>query len=304
MRIGIDLGGTKTEGVLLDRHGEVVARERRPTGASRYEAIVDGVVALVRTLEDAAAMACSVGVGIPGTIDRATGLVKNANTTCLIGQPLAQDLEARLERDVRLENDANCFAVAEAHAGAARDHRTIFGVILGTGVGGGLVIDGRVHRGRHGIAGEWGHSPIEDRDLDAPPTPLCYCGQRGCIETRLSGPAFEQDYARMSGEAVSAEAIVARIPADAAASRALDRYVGFLAEGLARVFHIVDPDAVVLGGGMSNVSTLYERLPGAIATVLFNPRLEAPVLRNELGDSAGVFGAAWLWNAPDAEGGI
>ena len=300
MRIGIDLGGTKTEGLLLADDGSERQRIRRPTPAAEgYEAIVAGITDLVRSLEREAGSRCSVGLGIPGIVDAQTGRVKNANTTVLIGEPLAADLAARLDREVRIANDANCFAVAEARAGAARGHRVVFGAILGTGCGGGLVIDGRAHVGRHGIAGEWGHSPIEDRGPRAGPPPRCYCGQLGCLELRASGTGFERDYARLAGletGLVRAPDIVTRIEAgDATASLALDRYIGFLAEALARVFHIVDPDAVVLGGGMSNVTALYDRLPAAVEQVLFNPTLDAPILRNELGDSAGVYGAAWLW---------
>lgn len=302
VRIGIDLGGTKTEGVLLDAEGNVCARERRPTPSTQgYAGIVAQVVALARALERAAERTCRVGVGIPGTVDTASGLVKNANTNALIGEPLAADLSDALDREVRVANDANCFAIAEAQAGAGRGYRVVFGVILGTGCGSGLVIDGQVHGGRHGIAGEWGHSPIEDRQSDPAPATLCYCGQLGCLETRVSGPAFERDYARLVGldaASVGAPEIVSRAHAgEAVAIQVVERYLGFLAEGLARVFHIVDPDVVVLGGGMSKMDLLYERLPKAVESVLFNPTLDAPILRNELGDSAGVFGAAWLWNA-------
>lgn len=303
MRIGIDLGGTKTEGLLLGSDGGVLARERRPTPAARgYSAILAQIVDLVRDLERGSSDACRVGVGIPGTVDRASGLVKNANTNALIGEPLAADLSEALSREVRVANDANCFAVAEACAGAARGYRVVFGAILGTGCGSGLVLDGRVHEGRHGIAGEWGHSPIEDRQPDAAPAPapLCYCGQRGCLEMRASGPALERDYARLAGQdavPLRAPEIVARAEeGDPTAARAIERYIAFLAEALARVFHIVDPDVVVLGGGMSNVDLLYARLPKAVEAVLFNPTLDAPILKNELGDSAGVFGAAWLWS--------
>ncbi len=297
--MGIDLGGTKIEGVVLDPADAVIVRRRIPTPrAAGYAAILDAVQGLVLELEAEAGAPCSVGIGIPGTIRRDTGRVKNANTTCLIGEPLQADLEARLDRSLRVENDANCFAVAEAHAGAAQGAAVVFGVILGTGVGGGLVIDGKARKGLHGIAGEWGHSPIEDRDPDGPPAPACYCGQHGCVETRLSGPAFEADYARLAGrEGTSAVEIAKRAAqGEPAARRATLRYLAFFGEGMARVIHVVDPDVIVLGGGLANMDVLYAEGPAAIERVLFSDSLQAPISRNALGDSAGVFGAAWLWN--------
>ena len=301
MRIGIDLGGSKIEAVLLTEEGRVLRRQRRATPWELgYEAVVDALGDLVAELEREAprdgAERATVGVGIPGCIDRETGRVKNANSTALIGRPLQSDLEARLGCEVRMANDANCFAVAEALAGAARGQRMVFGVILGTGVGGGLVLDGAPREGLHGIAGEWGHSPIGDEDPDAPPAPTCYCGQRGCVETRLSGPAFEADYARLSGRDLRAPEILERAAArEATAVRALDRYLRFFGEGVARIIHILDPDAIVLGGGMSKTPALYDRGRDAVERVLFDARLRTPILRHELGDSAGVFGAAWLW---------
>ncbi len=301
MRIGIDLGGTKTEGVLLDPSGAVLERQRVATpSAEGYEAVRATVIGLVGELAAGAAEA-SIGVGIPGCIDAGSGVVKNANSTCLIGHPLAADLAAGLGRPVRVANDANCFAVAEARAGAARGQRVVFGIILGTGVGGGLVLDGEARVGLHGIAGEWGHSPLHDRlrqegDPDAPEAPACYCGQRGCVETRLSGPALEQDHVRLGGAPLDAAEIFERAASgDATARRATERYLAFFGEGLARLIHILDPDAIVLGGGLSNNPRLYDDGRDAIERVLFNQTLRTPILRNELGDSAGVFGAAWLW---------
>lgn len=304
MRIGIDLGGSKTEAVLLDEADSVLERMREPTPwDAGYEGVLDLLAGFVARLDEAARRRASpagqpptVGMGIPGCLDRASGRVKNANSVGLIGRPLQADLEARLGPRVRLANDANCFAVAEALAGAARGHAVVFGVILGTGVGGGLVLDGEAREGLHGIAGEWGHSPIEDRDPEGPPAPACYCGQHGCVETRLSGPAFERDYERLSGSACAAPEILRRLAAgDADAAHALDRYLGFFGEGLARIIHLLDPDAIVLGGGMSKTPQLYERGRDAIERVLFDARLKTPLLRHQLGDSAGVFGAAWLW---------
>ncbi len=295
MRIGVDLGGTKIEGVLLDGDGRVRARERVPTPAVEgYDAVLDRLAALVDELRPAGADA-TVGVGIPGCISAETGRVKNSNTTGLNGKPLREDLEARLGQEIRVANDANCFAVAEAIAGAAQDARVVFGVILGTGTGGGVVIDGEARVGVHGIAGEWGHSPIGDPDPSVP-APACYCGQHGCVETRLSGPGFERDYQRIAGTELRAPEILARADkGEAQAQAALERYLGFFGEAIARVIHILDPDVIVLGGGMANNPHLYDRGLEAVNRVLFSERLLTPIRKHALGDSAGVFGAAWLW---------
>jgi len=297
MRIGIDLGGTKIEGILLGNQGEVLERCRRPTPREGgYCAVLDAVVELVGDLTARARTPCPVGMGIPGCVDSPSRRVKNANSTVLIGRPLGQDLEDRLGRPARLANDANCFAVAEALAGAGRGLSVIFGVILGTGVGGGLVIDGRVRQGLHGIAGEWGHSPIGTGDPATGRGPPCYCGLRGCVETRLSGPGLEAEYLRQGGAWARAPDILQRArEGEAAALRTHALYLRHFGEALARVIHILDPDAIILGGGLSNDERLYDRGRAEIEKALFNPRLQTPLLRNELGDSAGVFGAAWLW---------
>ncbi len=296
VRIGIDLGGTKIEGVLLDAGGATLRRERIPTPREgSYESILQAVVTHVQLLGGDAAGACTVGVGIPGTVDVRSGVVKNANTTALIGHALQSDLEERLGQAVAVANDANCFAVAEARAGAARDASVVFGVILGTGVGGGVVWNGRAWSGHQGIAGEWGHSRIADPD--GVPAPSCYCGHKGCIETRLSGPALEADYRRLSGTEtrVAAADLPARADGgDGAAAEALARYLWFFGDALASVLHVLDPEVVVLGGGLSNLELLYTDGPAAVAARLFNPRLETPIRKATLGDSAGVFGAAWL----------
>jgi len=305
-RIGIDLGGTKTEGIVLDDAGRELARERRPTpAAAGYDAILGDVVSLVRDLE-ARCGPCSVGVGTPGAISAQTGRLKNSNTICLNGQPILADLERLLARPVRVANDANCFALSEALDGAARGARVVFGVILGTGVGGGIVIDGRPIEGLQRIAGEWGHNVLEP---DGPP---CYCGKRGCVETFLSGPGLTRDYASHGGEPdVPATRIVARAGADEAAARAaLERYHDRFGRALSVVVNILDPDAVVLGGGMSNIDSLYTAGRARLGCYVFsahgteNPpegkrgeALRTPILRHVHGDSSGVRGAALLWSA-------
>ena len=304
MRIGVDLGGTKTEVVLLADDGTIVFRERVPTPAQEgYRAILDTVIAEVERARDAAVGPCSVGVGIPGCVDGPTGRVKGANTTALNGRSLRTDLEAALGHPVAVANDANCFAVAETRAGAARGARVVFGVILGTGTGGGVVLGGEAWNGHQGIAGEWGHSPVAESEPDGPEAPLCWCGQRGCVETRLSGPALARDYARLAGHEagapVDATEIERRAEAgEAAARRALERYLSFFGRALAPVLQILDPEVVVLGGGVSRMACLYSQGPAAVEMALFNPRLDTPIRRHELGDSAGVLGAAWLPLAP------
>lgn len=301
MRIGIDLGGTKIEGIALDEDGVERARRRLPTPAGDYRATVEAVAGLVADLERATGARSSVGVGIPGAIAPDTGLVKNANSTCLIGRALDKDLEARLGRPVRLANDANCFAVSEAVDGAGRGARVVFGVILGTGVGGGVVIAGRALAGRNAIAGEWGHNPLPWPGDDERPGAPCFCGKRGCIETFLSGPGFAREFRDASGETLAPAAIVARAEAgDGAAEAALGRYEERLARALATVINVLDPDAIVLGGGMSKVARLYANVPRLWPRWVFSTRAETPLLKNAHGDSGGVRGAAWLW--PPADG--
>jgi fructokinase len=305
MRIGIDLGGTKTEGLVMDDAGAELLRERRPTPTTQgYAAIVASVVALVADLETAVGQSCRIGIGTPGAISARTGRLKNSNTTCLNGQPLLDDLQRQLARSVRLANDANCFALSEAIDGAARGAAVAFGVILGTGVGGGLVVRGRLVEGLQRIAGEWGHNVLEP---DGPP---CYCGKRGCVETFLSGPGLLRDYRAAGGTATSAAEVVAGSTAgEPLAAAALERYLDRFGRALSVVVNILDPDVVVLGGGLSNVESLYtigrERLrryvfaaqgdasAGAMAT---HEEPLTPVKRNVHGDSSGVRGAAQLWD--------
>jgi fructokinase len=307
MRIGIDLGGTKIEGLVIDEAGGERLRRRVPTPTSGYEAVVAAIVDLVTGLEADIGARASVGIGIPGTLSPATGLVKNANSTRLIGHPLDRDLEARLGRPVRVANDANCFALSEATDGAAAPEaqadagadgrpRVVFGVILGTGVGGGVAIDGRVLVGPNGIAGEWGHNPLPWPADDERPGPACYCGKHGCVETWLSGPGLARDHERHTGERVDAATLAARAEAgDPAADATFTRYEDRLARGLATVMNVLDPDVIVLGGGVSNARRLYENVPRLWGRYVFSDTVRARLVPNRHGDSSGVRGAAWLW---------
>jgi fructokinase len=297
MRIGIDLGGTKIEVLALDDQGRELHRRRVPTPRHDYAAIVAAIAGLVRGAESELGVTGTVGVGIPGSISPATGLVKNANTTVLIGHPLDKDLEAALGRPVRLENDANCFALSEAVDGAAAGAGVVFGLIIGTGAGSGIVIDGKVLRGRHLIGGEFGHNPLPWPTVDeVVEAPACYCGQNGCLETWVSGTGFAEDYRRATGEAVPAPEIAALAMTGHAAARAsYDRYVSRLARGLAHVVNLIDPDVIVAGGGMSNVTSLYTDLPRAMRPYVFSDSCTTPIVKARHGDSSGVRGAAWLW---------
>ena len=289
-RIGIDLGGTKTEGIVLDASGGTLVRERIPTERERgYEAIVSRTAELVARLRPHAPAAAHVGIGTPGSTSVRDGTLKNSNTTCLNGRPLHRDLERAIGLPVRMENDANCFAVAEAVHGAGRGHRLIFGVILGTGVGGGIVIDGAPWPGPQHIAGEWGHHRLD------PAGPPCYCGQRGCAEALLSGPALAAAYAAAGGGPADAATIAARAASgEPIATQVLARYLDWFGRALANVVNILDPDVIVLGGGLSNLDALYDRGRDAVARYVFNDELRTPIVRNALGDSAGVIGAALL----------
>jgi fructokinase len=299
LRIGVDLGGTKIEALVLDRNGDEVSRKRIPTPRGDYEATVRAIRGLVGAVAAEAGERASdvpVGVGIPGTLSPTTGLVKNANSTWLIGRAFDRDLEAALGRPVRLANDANCFALSEAVDGAGQDGRVVFGVIVGTGTGAGLVVDRRVHVGRNAIAGEWGHNPLPWADACEIPGESCYCGKRGCIETFLSGPGLERDFAATSGMAAPAEAIAGLAAAgDPAARATIDRYARRMAKALASVINVIDPDVIVLGGGCSNVESLYDEVPRLWARYAFSDSVTTPLRRNRHGDSSGVRGAAWLW---------
>jgi fructokinase len=292
VRIGIDLGGTKIEAIAIMADGREALRRRVPTPRGDYAATVEAIAALVEHVERAAGQRGSVGVGIPGAISPATGLVKNANSTWLIGRPLADDLPRRLGRPVRFANDANCFALSEATDGAAAGCAVVFGVIVGTGVGGGLVVHGRGVTGANAIAGEWGHNPLPAPRPEDGAGRACYCGRRGCIETYLSGPALTADYdGRTSPEEIARRAEAG----DASAEAALARYDDRMARALASVINIVDPDAIVLGGGLSNIDRLYSSVPLRWSRHVFSDRVATRLVRARHGDSSGVRGAAWLW---------
>jgi fructokinase len=296
MRVGVDLGGTKIEGIAIGRDHRELARQRVPTPRHDYDATLEVVVGLVADLERKTAARGTVGVGIPGTISPATGLVKNANSTWLIGRPLRDDLTARLDRPVRFANDANCFALSEASDGAAAGAHVVFGVIVGTGTGGGLVIDGRVIEGRNAVAGEWGHNPLPWPHPGEWPGPSCYCGRTGCIETFLSGPGLSRDYLAASGRALESAAIVERASAgEPDAEMALARYEERMARALASVVNLLDPDVIVLGGGLSNIERLYANVPQLWAPFVFSDRVDTRLVRALHGDASGVRGAAWLW---------
>jgi fructokinase len=289
-RIGIDLGGTKIEAAGLDPDGAVVWRRRVDTPVG-YNDIIATMASLVEAADRDLGISPSVGVGIPGTLSPATGLVKNANTQALIGHALDVDLATALGRPVRVENDANCFALSEAADGAGAGARTVFGVIIGTGCGGGIVVDGRVLGGRNRIAGEWGHTPLPWPRPDELPLPRCWCGQYGCLELYLSGPGL----ARSCDAATAAELPGRAAAGDAVAQQALDRHADRLARGLAVIMNILDPDVIVLGGGLSNMDHLYDQVPARMADYVFSDVTATPVVRNRHGDSSGVRGAAWLW---------
>lgn len=302
LRFGIDLGGSKIELAALDSSGRACHGRRIDTPPGGYDATVEAVASLVEAAERELGASGTVGVATPGARSLRTGHIKNANSTCLNGKPLKEDLERRLAREVRIANDANCFALSEAVDGAGRDAGVVFGVILGTGVGGGIVVQRRVLTGANAIAGEWGHNPLP---LPAPedlPLPLCYCGRRGCVETYLSGPGLTADLARVSGDRRSAAEIALRAEAgDPACVAALERYEARLARSLAVVINVLDPDAIVLGGGLSRVRRFYDRVPRLWGAHVFSDEVRTRLLPPVHGDASGVRGAAWLWEAPNPD---
>jgi fructokinase len=335
MHIGIDLGGTKTEVICLNAdNGNELYRHRVPSARNGYKSTIDNIVSLVTQAEEALSQKGTVGIGIPGTVSSLNGLVKNSNTTALNGQPLDKDLAVALGRPIRVENDANCFAVSEAVDGAGEGKRVVFGVIIGTGCGAGVVINGQPLTGLNGIGGEWGHNPLplphlynknpadllagfgkgheissiyaakgqpeyftDDPALNEFPGEQCYCGKRGCLETWISGTGFKQEYKRVTSEDLSTHDIIANAKkGEARAVAALDRYIDRLARALAGIIDIIDPDIIVLGGGMSNVAQLYTGVPAVWDRYIFSDTCHTPIAPPRHGDSSGVRGAAWLWN--------
>ncbi|XYD09740.1 ROK family protein [Methylobacterium sp. NMS12] len=297
-RLGIDLGGTKIAGIVLGRDGTTLAEARMPAPRGAYRATVEAVADLVLRLEAEAGAPCSVGIGMPGSLSPATGLVRNANSHWLNGHPFAADLGARLERPLRIENDANCLAVSEAIDGAGAGARVVWAVILGTGVGSGIALDGRALTGRNGIAGEWGHGPLPAPRDDERPGAACYCGRRGCVETWLSGPGLAADHARRHGGSLAAEAIVADARAGSPAAReTLAVHLERLGRAAAQVVNLLDPDVIVIGGGLSRIPELIAGLSAAIAPHVFSDAFDTPVRASLHGDASGVRGAAWLWEA-------
>ena len=300
IRFGIDLGGTKIELIALDKRGVEAWRRREPTPQGDYRGTLETICELVWRAERELGEVGHVGIGTPGAISRVTGLLKNSNSVCLNGQPLVQDLEALLQRPVRIANDADCFALSEASDGAAVGLPVVFGVILGTGVGGGIVVNGRLLQGPNAIAGEWGHNPLPWPRPEELPGPQCYCGKQGCIETFLSGPGLAHDFFQQSGHSLTVPEILSRAEAgEPDAEAAFQRYEDRLARALAHVINLLDPDAIVLGGGLSNCARLYEQVPLHWGRYVFSDRVDTRLLPPVHGDSSGVRGAAWLWKVDE-----
>ncbi len=296
MRIGVDVGGTKIEAAAIADDGTIVLRRRVATPAGNYPAAVEALATLVLGLESALGQQCPVGCGIPGSISPATGLVRNAHNSPFQGRPFDQDLAARLGRPVRMMNDANCFALSEARDGSAAGAQIVFGVILGTGCGGGVVVGGEVLLGTNAIAGEWGHNPLPWPEDDERPGLACTCGKLGCIETFLSGTGLARQHAQDAGQVLSAAEIVERAEGgDSAAEASLQRYENRLARALASVINLIDPDVIVLGGGMSNTPRLYQNVPRLWSRWVFSDRIDTRLVPPKFGDSSGVRGGAWLW---------
>lgn len=301
MQIGVDLGGTKIEAVAIDRNGATLVRRRVPTPREDYAATVAAISALIEEIERELGTRGSVGIGIPGAFSASSGLIKNCNSTWLLGKPLDKDLAARLGRPLRITNDANCLTVSEATNGAAAGAEIVFGVILGTGVGGGVAINGRPHVGKNAIAGEWGHMSMPWPRPDELPGPPCYCGLSGCVETFLSGPGLARDFEAATGTRTTAAEIAEQAESGApAANAALERFEDRLARALAPVINLLDPDVIVLGGGVSNIDRLYTNVPTLLPRYVFSDQVVTPVVKAAHGDSSGVFGAAHLWPAGEA----
>ena len=297
LRLGVDLGGSKIEIIALNPDGQTLLRRRIATPQGNYQATIEAIRDLVLGAEHELGQSGSLGIGIPGAESLASGLIKNANSTCLIGQPLRLDLQNALQREIRLANDANCFALSEAIDGSGRGAQIVFGIILGTGVGGGIVVDGKVLTGANAIAGEWGHNPLPLPDASDLPLPPCYCGRSGCIETFLCGPAMSRDHQQTSGEFLAPDEIDRRASlGDTACEATLQRYEKRLARALAGVINLLDPQVIVLGGGLSKLQRLYRNLPKYCGQHVFSDVFYNKILPPAHGDSSGVRGAAWLWN--------
>ncbi|MEJ2669231.1 MAG: ROK family protein [Gammaproteobacteria bacterium] len=297
MRIGIDLGGTKTEILVIDQHGAEIYRKRIPTERDSYDALLTRLIDLIRETEAHVKAPCTIGIGIPGTVDTKRQVVKNANLTMLNGHPLANDISTALQRPVRISNDANCFALSEASDGAGAGAAVVFGVIVGTGCGAGIIVNGSPLEGLNGLAGEWGHNRLNDTRADETPGPDCYCGQKGCVETWISGTGFEKAYERLSGQRLSGPEILSLSEqGDAIAEQALQDLENRMARALSQIINILDPDVIVLGGGLSNIDRLYDNVPKLWDQWTFSDVPVATSLKKNMhGDSSGVRGAAWLW---------
>ena len=297
MRIGIDLGGTKIEGIALSDDGEELLRKRVPTPAGDYRATLQQISVLVSDIETSLDQRGSVGIGTPGAISPATGLLKNSNSVCMNGKPVMDDLSSLLGREIRMANDANCFALSEATDGSAAGAEVVFGVIAGTGTGAGIAVRGHVLTGSNAIAGEWGHNPLPWPQDSERPGPVCYCGKQGCIETWLSGPGMSRDYLELSDQSLEAKRIVElAVQGNEQAEHCLQSYEDRMARSLAHVINILDPDVIVLGGGMGNIDRLYNNVPAIWGRYVFSDRVDTKLLAPGYGDSSGVRGAAWLWN--------
>lgn len=296
LRLGIDLGGTKTEVIVLSDAGRELLRSRIDTPQGDYGATLRALVTLIDKAEAEVGERCSIGIGTPGSLSAHTGLMRNSNSVCLNGRPVKHDIEALLGRDIRVANDANCFALSEAVDGAGAGADVVFGVIVGTGVGGGIVVEGKVLRGANAISGEWGHIPLPGMEGESDAPRPCYCGRKGCVETWLSGPAMAQDHVLHGGSPLSPQQIVERAASNVLCEATLQRYATRLARALATVINIVDPEVIVLGGGLSNIARLYDAVPQLWLPHVFSEHVDTRLVRNHHGDSSGVRGAAWLWN--------
>jgi len=300
MRIGIDLGGSKIEIIALDAAGNTLLRRRLPTPTGDYRKTLTAIKQLVTGTEQQLSQQGTIGIGIPGSPSPATTLIRNANSTCLNAQPLQQDIQQLLQREVRIANDANCFALSEATDGAAAGAASVFGIILGTGTGGGVVINGKLHEGTNLVGGEWGHNPLPWMSAEEFPGPACWCGKQGCIETFLSGPGISRQYQEITGEVLSAETIAtAATHGNSSAKAVLQQYENRLARALASVINLLDPECIVIGGGLSNLHRLYQNVPALLPEYVFSDCVSTRIVAPLHGDSSGVRGAAWLWPADD-----